>query len=221
MPLIKMFDAISADKIPLPAGAHPANTAVASYCDHLFAGGWIGCVHRFPELAQQQRVLSIASDITTPAWRIMDYESGNRCYGDPDGVALAVLRMLAHGIYKPGAYANRSDMPALQRAWVKHNVPRHRTVLWLAAPGVDPTQYLNQGFDAVQDHFDGEYDVSVCKESFFPSLDPPKPPAPLPAHSAVVTFKGRHHGGAIVRYKKGNPWRIHALHKGDWTIKGQ
>lgn len=215
MTLIKMFDATSADNIPLAAGANPADMAVASYCDGNFANGWIGCVRKYPELSKQQRVVSIASRFSSIA-RIMDYEPGNRCYGDPNGVAQWVLTMLAHGVQLPGGYADRSDMPALQAAWVKHKVPRDKTVLWLAAPGADPTPYLNQGFDAVQDAFDGKFDVSVCKPGFFPGAAP-KPPAPKPTHKATVTFKGNH-GSAHVKFHGGR-WFVHPDHHGDWTIR--
>lgn len=185
--LIRMYDAVKPQNIPLDPNKLPADAdAVAAYDDGDFAGDWIGCVHRFPELAQQQRVVSIASRLTSIA-RIMDYEPGNPCYGDPDAVAKWVLAMLLHGVYKPGGYADRSDMPALQAAYVRHNVPRDKTCLWLSAPGVDPTPYLNEGFEAVQDHFDTLFDVSVCKPEFFPPLPVPHAKKPSGHAHALVT----------------------------------
>lgn len=194
--LITQWDATDATRIPLDparvdtrAKAIAANVAVASYADGDFANGWIDCVHKYPVLAQLGRVTSIASRFTTTA-RIIDYEPGNPCYGDPDGVALWVLRMLAKKVFCPGAYADGSDMPAIEAAYIRHKVPRLETALWLAAPGKAPLPLLAQGFNLVQDAFDGQFDVSLAKPTFYP-LSSPTPPAP--PKPAKPTAKGKAH----------------------------
>lgn len=221
--MIIQYDATSPAGIPLQPHvvdtaekARTANVAVAAYMDRDFAPDWRECVAKYPELAKIGRVLSIASEFASTA-TFIDYEKGNPCYGNPKGVADWVLRMLdQEDVFRPGAYANRSDMPALQKAYVDAKVPRDKTCLWLAAPGVNPQPFLNAGFDLVQDKFAGTFDVTAAKAHVYPPVHPPKPPAPKPSQAATLTFKG-HHGGAHVVFGDGR-FRIHADHGGDWTI---
>ena len=224
MTLITQYDATSPAGIPLepsavdtPEKAKAANVAVAAYTDGDLPLDWRGCLAKYPELAKLGRVLSIASRFDTVA-TFMDYEPHNPCYGNPKGVAEWVLSMLdEHDVLMPGAYADRSDMPAIQAAFVDLKVPRDKTSLWLAAPGVNPQPFLSAGFDLVQDKFAGSFDVTVAKMSVYPSVDPPKPKPPEPVHKATVTFHG-HHGGAHVAFK-GGKWHVKPDHDGDWSVK--
>lgn len=212
--LITQWDATDSSGIPLDpsrvdtrAKAIAANVAVASYADGDFANGWIDCVHRYPVLATLGRVTSIASRFTTVA-RIIDYEPGNPCYGNPDGVARWVLEMLAKKVFLPGAYADGADMPAIEAAYVRNKVPRDSTALWLAAPGKAPLPLLAQGFNLVQDAFDGRFDVSLAKPTFYPPLSTPTPAPPIPVKPVVKTAKGKAH-----------MFVTHDLVADTWTVK--
>lgn len=222
--MLTMYDATSAASIPLDPTklntrekAIAAKVAVAAYNDRDFRTDFAGAEARFPILAELDRIISIASTFTTKA-RVIDYERGNPCYGDPDGVAKWVLEMLAENVYMPGGYADRADMPALQAAYVRHKVPRDKSILWLAAPGADPTPFLNEGFNLVQKVFAGQFDVSICEDNVFPPLVAPKPKPPL-EHTATVTFKGEH-GEAHIGFGEHVGWHILADHGGDWHVQG-
>lgn len=210
-PNLIQYDATSSGGIPLDpalvntaAKARAANVAVAAYNDREFAPDFNECLAKYSELGKIGRVRRIASTFATVAeW--IDYEQGNPCYGNPDGVAEWVLSMLdEHDVWMPGAYANQSDMPALQAAYVRHKVPRAKTTLWLAAPGHNPSPFLSEGFDLVQDRFAGPFDVSVAKAHVYPPVQAPKPtPKPKVKHpSGTARYVLAHKFGS-------QEWTVH------------
>lgn len=217
-----IWDATAAASMPLdpstvntPAKALAAHVGLAAYMDGDFAEDWHSCLAKYPELAKLGRIISIASRADSVA-TFMDYEPHNPLYGNPDAVAEWVLSMLdEHQVYLPGAYADQSDMPAIQAAYVRHRVPRAKTSLWLAAPGHAPQPFLDEGFDMVQDRFASKFDHSTAKAHIFEPAVPPKPPGPKPKHSVLVTFTG-HQGGAHLR-RTATGWKLKPDHGGDWT----
>ena len=169
--LLIMRDAVNGDNPPA------SSEAVAGYVDGIGQGSWARLLQRFPALARLGRVVSIAV-YTTSVARIIDVEAGNPT--TPDEAAAWVVKMIAHGIYRPGVYAPLSLMPEVKAALARTGLRRDQYVLWLA-DWVGETAgiaYLRLGYDAVQFQDAGSVDVSVCLPEFFaPGKPPVKPPA--------------------------------------------
>lgn len=163
---VTMYDAIAPSRFP-PINQESLTVAVAAYADLDYRSDWGQTRQKFPVLAREERVVSIAGSTNSTA-RILDYEPGNPCYGDPTAAAAWVVRMQSEHVYRPGVYADRSDMPTIQRALA--HLPRRSYSLWLAFPGARLPRRLLQTFDAVQYQFDRTYDVSLCRQDFFPPL---------------------------------------------------
>ena len=77
----------------------------------------------------------------------------------------------AHGVFRPGFYADRHDMENIVLPGLS-GIPRSEYRLWLA----DPTGKLHliPGYDAVQGEWLGAYDVSEVADSFFPPSEKPR-----------------------------------------------
>lgn len=210
--LITFYDATNADSIP-------ANVvACAGYCDADFAGVWKTLVDRFPELAKQQRVLSVGTRAGTVC-RIFDVEPGNPLSATE--AAEQVKLMVAHGVYRPGIYADGSDMPAVRAALKATGLGRHQYVLWLASPtGVAPSAawLVANDLDAMQYGWSSKgqapvgTDVNVALADFFPPLVKPKPKPKPTTNSGVARFEGE------VDLKTGKA-QIHGV-KGDAVFGG-
>jgi hypothetical protein len=215
-----MYDDVTIDLLPGDADA------VAGYVDNTYGRVWKEDVERYPHLASQQRVLSIATETTSVA-RIMDIESGNPT--TPEEGAAWVKKMHAHGVYRPGIYASESVMGEIVAALDRVGLARVDYVLWVADYNglANALALLAKGYDACQftdKADDRSLDESVCKADFFPPLrgtkptpkpEPkpapkptPKPPAPKPVHPADKIAKAK----VTFDYSKGE-WDV--LHDGD------
>lgn len=169
--LITMYDDVSSSTIP------SSSQAVAGYCDGLYRASWIEDIKRFPQLADKQRVVSICV-FTDSVARILDIEPGNPA--TPAEGAEWVKRMIAHGVYRPGIYADLSDMPAIKAALDAAGLRREQYVLWVAQWTGEA--HIPDGYDACQwtDHGPNGCDVSLCKPEFFGPPAPVPPPRPKP-----------------------------------------
>jgi hypothetical protein len=211
-----MYDDVTIDLLPGDADA------VAGYVDNTYGRVWKEDVERYPHLASQQRVLSIATETTSVA-RIMDVEAGNPT--SPGEAAAWVKKMHAHGVYRPGVYASESIMSEIVDAMDKVGLARAEYVLWVADYNglANGLALLAKGYDACQftdKADDRSLDESVCRVDFFPPLKPqpepkpvPKPPAPKPVHQADKIAKAT----VTFDYSKGE-WGV--LHQGDRLVPG-
>ncbi|MGD0386298.1 MAG: hypothetical protein ABSB73_09195 [Solirubrobacteraceae bacterium] len=174
--LIELYDAIDVDAIPADA------QAAASYCDLDYAAGWPALLARFPQLAEQGRLVSIAGLASTRA-RIYDVEPGNPMA--PADVPDAIKASIAAGIYRPGAYAPVALMADIRAALDASGLTRDQYVLWLA--DWDGVAALDDWDAAKQYRNAGAYDVSVCLPDFFAPLAPtPAPAPPLPEEDSMI-----------------------------------
>jgi hypothetical protein len=118
-----------------------------------------------------------------------------------------ILRMHKGGIWRPGVYADAARLPEVLPDLAR-KLPRTLYRVW----GADWNGEANvpEGWDAHQYENDKarDVDLSVCLDSFFPTLSPPKPkPAPVKppaeeAYSARVT---------LVRKGADNKWAVDKL----------
>jgi hypothetical protein len=211
---VTQYDATDAAKLAGVVKDSAANVAVASYT--YWPGGWLSCVQAFPKLAAAQRVVSIAKDLGSVA-RIMDFEPGNPCCTGAGTledakaiVAWMVSMRVAHGVYRPGCYADRTRMPLVQQAMIELAVTRDDYVLWIALLDGSETegeQYLAEGFDAAQITDEGAYDVSLAKPMVYPPLPPPAPAPLKPPERAT----GHAQAALGVNFKDG-AWTIAGSH---------
>lgn len=116
-----MFDSISLETVPNDA------PAVAGYT----AGYWptyAPFVARFPKLAKQGRIVSIAIQAGYDA-DALDIEHGD---ATPDQAPGWVERQLARGLKRPILYSSLSDMPAVLTALANHGIHRSEVRVWTA-----------------------------------------------------------------------------------------
>jgi hypothetical protein len=129
-------------------------------------------VQRFPALAAQGRIVSIAVNAFQKA-RILDCETGD---ATPDECGLWLKARMSEGVVLPGIYANASTMPAVINDCHVQGVDMSKIVLWVAQwdgiasvpPAFQAKQYIDHGPQGQN------YDQNVALESFFPGSDPPQ-----------------------------------------------
>ena len=182
---ITMFDSISPSAIPSLAST--SHDAVAGYVDGRWAD-FAELERRFPK----DHHLSIAVTSADNA-DCLDIETGDAVAWQAPGW---VRRQHARGVARPVLYANLSTMPSVISALNDAGLSRQSYRLWAAHYTYDlavANKELEQGYDAVQwtDKAQGrDLDESVCKDSFFQQVAPPKPkPRPKRKRQPVKKVK--------------------------------
>lgn len=213
MRTIKMYDTASTEGVKsIPPNAQ----AVAGYVD--------GHYQTFPLLVKQfyprAHCVSIGVEIGHLAeWT--DVEPGNPI-NTPALVRDDFERRKAHGVWKPGYYADRSDMETIVIPGLS-GIPRNEYRLWVANPDRDGvmTKAERETYEAVQDFFDGPYDISLVNvDTFFPKGQAPKRKKPnlrqigKKVHPSIPTG-GASVGLAAILAKAG----VH-LTPAEWTLLG-
>jgi hypothetical protein len=187
-----MYD--STEISAIPAGAK----LVAAYVDGF--GGYEAAVARFGAA----NVVSISVQNTNAD--VADVENGAMTPADLPGW---LARQYARGIMRPGIYCNQSTWPSV-KAVVGGNT---RVSYWIAAPGENGSAGPESidGADAVQNVWEGTYDVSVCQPTWPWYKTPPAPPKPVyPAKQTGTVHSDTTGGNAkVYTVDGGQTWTFH------------
>jgi hypothetical protein len=175
-----MFDAVHWENLI------PLSGPVACYRD--------GPVSEWPAAAVDQLAARIVMNITVLAderWEAFDAETGN---AGNAAVATAVADRLQDGKWS-WVYTNADNLPDMTRqlrskgvAWTDAGFfPKPGVYLWAAAPGTTPgstPSWCPVRPAAVQDRWEGGYDISTVNVDFGAPAPPPvpSPPPPPPPH---------------------------------------
>ena len=180
---IQMFDSINPATVPSVAST--SHDAVAGYVD----GRWPD-FQALERLFPKAHHLSIAVTAADDA-DCLDIETGDAV---PSEAAGWVRRQHARGVARPCLYANVSEMPAVKANLDDAGLSRGSYRLWAAHWTYDlavATAELANGWDAIQwtNKAQGrDLDESVCVDSFFGQVTPPRKPA-KPARKHRIPVK--------------------------------
>lgn len=117
---------------------------------------------------------------------LLDVEPGNPVR-TPQGVRNSFENRKAHHVWRPGFYADQSDMETIVLPGLS-GIPRDEYRLVIAEPG---TNAIPAGYDGAQIEFAGSFDKSLLRPDFFPaptkSSRKPTPKVTAAAVAGVIT----------------------------------